>query len=176
MERKTREFTAGDQAWRAVEAWRAGSGHGLLYFLPLTDEPPSGGRAPGRADEGPWPAEDDRRDRRALLAPGDSLEGLEADGLRERLEEGAPLTETERRFADGEGRQWLAQDVGPVWADGGVAEGLTGVLFTSLEGELERVRTDGGALAGRAAAELAELLAAARRGDGEDGPSADGGG
>lgn len=145
MERPSREFDAGGVRWRAVAAWRGRSGHGLLYFLPL-----EGGEAAG----------DDRRDRRALLEPGRELPGLGPEELEELRERGTPLTGTERRFRAPDGRLWLVQSVGPVWADDGVAEGLTGLVFTSLEGEAERL-TAGGGHAGRATA--SELAARWRR-------------
>lgn len=145
MERPSREFDAGDARWRAVTAWRGRSGHGLLYFLPLEDGEVAG---------------DDRRDRRALLEPGRELPGLGPEELEEMLDRATALTGTERRFRAPDGRLWLVQSVGPVWAEDGVAEDLTGLVFTSLEGEPERLASGGGH-AGRAAA--SELAARWRR-------------
>lgn len=137
MERHSRELEIEDRRWRAVEAWRGASGHALVYFLPLADGEEVG---------------EDRVDRRASLPPGSSLEELTAAELRELWDRGTGLTETERRFRAPDGRLWLAQSQGPVWAEGGVAGGLTGVTFTSLEGERER-RTGDGDHAGRASGE-----------------------
>jgi hypothetical protein len=141
--------------WRAVEAWRAESGLGLVYFLPL--------------DEGAGVAEEDREDRRAALEPGETVEGLEGEALRERLGRATPLTGTERRFRAPDGRLWLAQSVGPVWADG-VASGLTGLLFTALEGPAGRAIVGGGHAGEMSDGELAERWRRAVEGSGEDGP------
>lgn len=130
MERERRQFEAGGRRWRAVEAWRSSKGSSLVYFLPLA-------RGSDR------PAGDDRLDRRAGLEPGRRLAELPAAELERLLEDGTGLTGTERRFRAPDGRPWLAQSVGPVWAEGGVAEGLTGVLFTSLAGEVRRARGAG---------------------------------
>ena len=127
-ERGERTLEADGRSWRAVEAWRAASGLGLVYFLPLED-----GEVRG----------DDREDRRAALEPGETVAGLEDAALRERLTGGTPLTETERRFRAPDGRLWLVQSIGPVWSDG-TASGLTGLLFTALEGPPSRARTGGG--------------------------------
>jgi len=137
MERQTRELEIGDRRWRAVEAWRGSSGHALVYFLPLADGVEAG---------------DDRLDRRASLPSGSSLDDVTPEELRELWDRGTGLTETERRFRAPDGRLWLAQSQGPVWAEGGVASGLTGVRFTSLEGERERLSGDG-EHAGRASPE-----------------------
>lgn len=139
MERDAKVLEAGGRRWRAVEAWRAEGGTGLLYFLPLEED--------GRV------AEDDRRDRRAALASGETVAELGEDELRERLERATPLTVTERRFLAPDGRPWLAQSVGPVWAED-VASGLTGLLFTALEGRSERVRSGGGHAGEMSASEL----------------------
>lgn len=102
----------------------------LVHFLPLDGEDGA-------------PADDDRIDRRAGLERGRRLADLEPDELDELLASGTPLTDTERRFRAPDGRPWLAQSVGPVWAEGGVAAGMTGVLFSSLAGEVRRVRGPG---------------------------------
>lgn len=129
MEREEREFTSDGARWRAVPARRGRSGHTLVYFLPV---------------EGDAVVDDDGRDRRAGLEPGRRLSDLDEDGLRTLLERGTRLTGTERRFRAPDGRLWLVQSVGPVWADDGVAEGLTGLVFTSLEGPPERLAAEGG--------------------------------
>lgn len=131
MERQRREFEARERRWRAVEAWRSSTGSVLVHLLPL-------------APDSDGPAGDDRLDRRAGLEPGRRLAELDDEELPGLLERGTPLTATERRFRAPDGRPWLAQSVGPVWAEGGVAEGLTGVLFSSLAGDVRRVRAAGG--------------------------------
>lgn len=132
------------RAYRAIEAWRGRAGHGLCYFLALEDT-------------GGTPAPDDRRDRRAALQPEERFGAIGSERWTELLDASVPLTDTERRFADTDGRLWLAQNVGPVWAEG-VAQGLTGVLFTSLQGTLERRRAEAGHLAEVAEEWLRRLL------------------
>lgn len=127
--RPSRRLELGDDAWRVREAWRAASGWGVAYFLAVSSE------AARR---------DDRRDRRALLETDTRLDDLDDAGLAGLLEGAAGLTSTERRFRDRDGRPWLAQSRGPVWAEGGVAEGLTGIVFTSLEGPFERIEVADG--------------------------------
>lgn len=129
MDRVTRIVEDDEGRWRAVEAWRGRGGVALLYFLRLDD---------GEVRE------DDGDDRRACLAADERLDGLTDGELRERLAAGTRLTGTERRFRAPDGAPWLAQSVGPVWAEGGVAEGLTGVVFTALEGPGRRLSGDGG--------------------------------
>lgn len=155
MSRGEKVMEAEGRRWRAVEAWRAESGLGLVYFLPLDGT--------GGVEEG------DREDRRAALEPGETVQGLEEEALRERLGGATALTETERRFRAPDGRVWLAQSVGPVWADG-VASGLTGLLFTALEGPTERAIVGGGHVGEMSDGELAERWRRAVEGSGEDGP------
>lgn len=165
MSRGEKAMEAEGRRWRAVEAWRAESGLGLVYFLPL--------------DEGAGVAEEDREDRRAALEPGETVQGLEEEVLRERLGRATPLTGTERRFRAPDGRLWLVQSVGPVWADA-VASGLTGLLFTALEGPPGRASVAGGHAGELSDGELAERWRRAVEGsgedgqDGEDGPSSTG--
>lgn len=128
MKRDGRIVETADGRWRALTAWRGRGDVGLLYFIRLEDGAPS-----DRADE----------DRRASLEPGEQLADLGDDELRRRLSDGTPLTGTERRFRAPDGELWLAQSVGPVWAEGDVAAGLTGVVFTALEGEPRRLTGDG---------------------------------
>lgn len=153
MSRGERVLEAEGRRWRAMEAWRAESGPGLVYFLPL--------------DEGAEVEEGDREDRRAALEPGETVQGLEEEALRERLGRATALTGTERRFRAPDGRLWLAQSVGPVWADA-VASGLTGVLFTALEGPAERASAAGGHAGEMSDGELAERWRRAVEGPGED--------
>ena len=154
MERATKSVESEEGRWRAVEAWRGRGGVGLVYFLAL---------------EGDAVAAGDDADRRASLAPGERLEDLEEGALGQRLERGTALTETERRFRGPDGDLWLAQSVGPVWAEGGVAGGLTGVVFTALEGEPRRLSGDGGHVGEMSDAELAAAWRAAA-GDEDGGP------
>lgn len=131
-ERFEREFEVAGRRHRATAAWRGPeTGYGVLYVF-SRDE----------AQDGPVGA--DRGDRRALLTPEVDLETLTESGLLALYETGRPLTETERRFAAADGRQWLAQSQGPVWAGRAGAEGGTGVLFTSLEGEAVSLQAPGG--------------------------------
>jgi hypothetical protein len=107
----SRAFEAGGVRHTAVVAWRAESGHGLVFFVP--------------------------DDLRATLQPGRSLADLDEADLGVLLSDAAPLTETETRFRWA-GRSWLAQATGPVWAGDQIRSGLGGVLFTSLDGPFER--------------------------------------
>jgi hypothetical protein len=121
------ELEVEGRLYRATAAWRGPeTGYGVLYFFP--------------SDGG----EGDRGDRRALLTPEVSLRDLGESSLLPFYEAGRPLTETERRFSAADGRRWLAQSRGPVWADRSGAEGGFGILFTSLEGEPESLRGAGG--------------------------------
>lgn len=161
--RSSRELETDGERYRAVLAWRGrSSGRGLVYFLAL---------------DGDDPDPDDRRDRRAPLDDADSFAELSEGELSGLLEEAAPLTETERRFRAPDGRLWLAQSVGPVWAEEDPAEGSTGVLLTALEGKPERLRGPGahvGRLGGTELADLWRRAGAGEREDGADGGEADG--
>lgn len=152
MERARRILESEDGRWRAVEAWRGRGGVALLYFLAL--------------DEGDVAADDDA-DRRASLGPDERLEELSEERLRERLAAATVLTGTERRFRAPDGAPWLAQSVGPVWAEGGVAGGLTGAVFTALEGEARRLAGGGGHVGEMDDAELAAAWRAAAGGEPE---------
>lgn len=127
--RTARRLTVAGRTWRVVEAWRGSSGWGLAYFVALDAEDPSS---------------DDRLDRRAVLEPEEDLAALDEADLAGRVEGGAGLTSTERRIVDDDGRPWLVQSRGPVWAEGEVAAGLTSLLFTALDGPAERVPAEGG--------------------------------
>ncbi|MFQ5680078.1 MAG: hypothetical protein ACE5HP_11545 [Gemmatimonadota bacterium] len=140
-----RRFPAADEEWLAIEGWRTTEDQGLCYFLHLAD---------GRPDA------DDRTDRRALLESGERLGEMEEARLRELLAGAVPLTETERRLVDPSGEVWLAQSTGPVWAGEAVAEGMTGILFLSLESG-KRLGCGDGSLAGLSEEELRDLLAQA---------------
>lgn len=162
-ERTSRTIEAGGRRYRATVAWRGTtSGRGLLYFVALGEEGP----------------DDDREDRRVPLGPGRGLEEVSDEELVDLLSDGRPLTGTERRFRAPDGRLWLAQSVGPVWADDDPAEGSTALLFTSLEGEVERLRGPG-VHAGRVGEEELRALwrrAAAPEGGNEEDGSARGDG
>lgn len=150
-----REVRTGGVAYRALEAWRGAGGHVLCYFLALEDGAPAG---------------DDRRDRRAALEPGERLTELPEGEARARAEGARPLTDTERRFHDAVGTTWLAQNVGPVWAESGAAEGATGILFTSLGGPWRRAEAAGPHLGSVEEDDLRERLRAGLAA-GEGGPA-----
>jgi hypothetical protein len=145
--RDERRLSVADREWRVSEAWRGASGWGVAYFLCL-------------GAEGPDP--DDRLDRKALLPPDARLDSLSDEELVALHASAAGLTSTERRFADAEGRAWLAQGRGPVWAEADVAAGLTGLLFTALEGPAERVAVADGRAAHLTDSELRARLIVAR--------------
>ncbi len=123
-QRQIREVDYGGVSWRAIEAWRGRGGHALCYLLRIESE---------------QAAADDREDRRATLEPGEELTALSEDRLDALVAGAAPLTKTERRIVDAAGVPWLAQASGPVWAEGGVAAGLAGVVFTRLQGPFQRL-------------------------------------
>lgn len=131
LKRASRTVEHEGNGYLAVEGWRAASGEGLCYFVRL--EAPDGEAAD--SDEG---------DLRAPLGADEDLRELSGERLEELLRSAKPLTPTERRFRAPDGRLWLAQSVGPVWAGEGVAEGTTGVKFTSLQGTPERMEAEGG--------------------------------
>ena len=116
-ERPRREFEVDQRAWAAIDAWRDSGDLGLCYMVPLEDGDP---------------VRDDREDRRSTLEPGQLLRDLEAAALDTLWSAGVPLTETERRLVDPDNHLWLAQNTGPVWAEGGGASDATGVLFRCL--------------------------------------------
>lgn len=142
-ERGTRVVEAGGRRFRAALAWRgSASDYGLLYFVAL---------------DGGEPDPDDRQDRRSLVEPGLTLDAVSEEELRRSAAEGKPLTDTERRFRAPDGRLWLAQSAGPVWADREPAEGSTGLVFTALEGPADRLRGPGAHAGERTEDELADL-------------------
>ncbi len=154
-DRRERELASGSGRYRAVVAWRGRvSGSGLLYFVAM---------------DGDAPDPDDRRDRRAPLESGRTLDDIPEEELAEALEGGTPLTGTERRFRAPDGRLWLAQGVGPVWADEDPAEGSTGLLLTALEGPVRRLEAEGGHPGRMDEGELSDAWrrAAPAEGDGE---------
>jgi hypothetical protein len=144
--RSVRRLVHDDRKYEARVPWRSSSGLGLCFFVALDSE---------------VPAEADRADRRAALERGQNLDSMSDAELAERLETGSVLTNTERRFEAPDGESWLAQNIGPVWAEGAAA-GLTGVLFTSLSGSGQRWRTAAGHIGALRASELVGLLNEAR--------------
>ncbi|MCG8469443.1 MAG: hypothetical protein MJB57_14760 [Gemmatimonadetes bacterium] len=103
---------------RAIEAWRARSGLGLLYFV------------------------DEEGDRRASLAPEQTLETLTDADLSAVWERAVPLTPTERRIRDDDGRVWLIQGFGPVWAETGGAADAVGTRIRCLTHEIPPLRLE----------------------------------
>ena len=130
-----------------VDAWRNHKGLGLCYFIAVNSDVPEDG---------------DRSDLRAVLEADEALDSLSSERLQELFASGAPLTDTERRFETPNGGRWLAQSIGPVWAEG-VATGLTGVLFTDLAGDSERRQTASGPIAAISDEELLRLWTEATR-------------
>lgn len=138
-----REFEHDGVRWRALEGWRSRAGHTLCYFVVLQEGKPSAA---------------DSLDRRASIAPGESLVGQSEEQLLELLGSAAPLTVTERRVTDPDGAIWLIQNSGPVWAEGGLAAGLSGMVLTRLGNELQRFERPGDHLADLSEEALIGLL------------------
>jgi len=84
--------------------------------------------------------------RRMALAPGRGIEHLSIADLSTGLAGAVGLTGTEAVFTAPDGRRWLAQAVGPVWAGSEAAEGLVGTMFTSIDGRFERFEVGGSPL------------------------------
>lgn len=120
-------------AWTLYDLGRAASGLGLGYFV--------------RDDLGAG-------DRRAALAPGVRVGELDDEAFRRLWETARPLTPTERRLVDDGGAVWLAQGVGPVWADGGAAVGSVGIRLRCISTERPVVELNGAILAETPDAEL----------------------
>lgn len=108
------------QETEILEAWRTSRGTKLVLVFP-----------------GP---------RRILVAEDRELTRMEVEELRIALEGASGLTATEACFDAPDGRRWLAQAVGPVWAGSEGAEGLAGTLFTSIDGPFERFESRGSPL------------------------------
>lgn len=119
--------------WTLYDAGRASSGLGLGYFV----------------------CDDSRmEDRRAVLPAGLVLPDLDDEAFRALWEAGRGLTPTERRVVDGSGAIWLAQSVGPVWAEGGVAAGTVGVRLRCISADSPVVEWNGATLSGLSDADL----------------------
>ena len=119
--------------WTLYDAARAPSGLGLGYFV--CDDP-------------------EVADRRAALPAGLALSDLDDEAFRALWEAGRPLTATERRVVDGSGAVWLAQGMGPVWAEGGSAAGTTGLRLRCISAHRPVVELNGATLSGMSDAEL----------------------
>lgn len=142
-----RPLRSGEDDWLAIEAWRGRSGHALVYFLQTG---PDGSLS-----------DDDRLDRRALLEPGVSVQGLDEDTLGVLLEGAAPLTVTERRLQGPDGEPWLARNEGPVWAAGDSAAGVTSIEYIRLGSPPMRLRAAGEHVGSVSTRALEESLAGA---------------
>ena len=139
-----RPFEADHASWLAIDAWRSAGGLGLCYLVRLQNGAPT---------------EDDREDRRATLESNQHLDDLEGATLDALLVAGVSLTATERRITDTLGDLWLVRNTGPVWAEGGVAEGATGALFRCLtRGDRDPEARTAGHLQGESQADLVRLL------------------
>jgi hypothetical protein len=108
--RPSAEIEISGGRWVLFDAGRSPSGLGLGYFAERTRSGWAGSET----------------DRRVVLEPGEEVASLDEGRIRELWESGTPLTTTERRFVDDEGDLWLAQGVGPAWADRGTAEAAVG--------------------------------------------------
>lgn len=111
---------AEDAERELIEAWRTSRGTKLIVVLP-------------------GPA-------RFALDAGKDLDLLDASGLSAYLESAVDLTGSEAIFGAPDGRRWLAQAVGPVWAPTVGAEGLVATRFTSLDGPFESFQAPGSPL------------------------------
>jgi len=120
-------------AWTLYDAARAPSGLGLGYFV--CDDPKMA-------------------DRRTTLPAGLAVADLDDEAFRALWEAGRPLTPTERRVVDGSGAIWLAQSMGPVWAEGGSAADTVGVRLCCISAHRPAVELNGATLSEMSDAEL----------------------
>lgn len=120
-------------SWTMYEAARAPSGLRLGYFV--CDDP-------------------DVADRRTALPAGLALSDLDDEAFRELWEAGRPLTPTERRVVDGNGAIWLAQSMGPVWAEGGSAADTVGLRLRCISAHRPVAELKGATLSELSDAEL----------------------
>ncbi len=124
-------------AWQLFDAWRATSRLGLGYFIRED-------RAPG--------------DRKVELRPGESVSDLDDAGFEELWGRAHELTPSERRVVDEEGAVWLAQGMGPVWAEGGAAANAIGFRLRCISADRRIVERKGKAPNEVSEAELIEAL------------------
>ena len=120
-------------SWTLHDAGRAPSGLGLGYFV---------------CDDA------EVADRRTALPAGVDVRGLDDEAFRALWEAGRELTCTERRIVDPHGLVWLAQSVGPVWAEGGTAAGTLGVRLRCVSAERPVLELNGVTLSEVADADL----------------------
>ena len=128
-----RSGTIDGASWTLYEAARAPSGLGLGYFV--CDDP-------------------EVEDRRTALPAGLALSHLDDEAFRELWEAGRPLTPTERRVVDADGAIWLAQSMGPVWAEGGSAANTVGLRLRCISAHRPAVELNGATLSEMSDAEL----------------------
>ncbi len=126
-------------SWTLYAAARAPSGLGLGYFV--CDDP-------------------ERADRRTALPAGPALPDLDDEAFRALWEAGRELTRTERRISDGTGAIWLAQSMGPVWAEGGSAADTVGLRLRCITDECPVVELNGATLSEMSDAELIARIGA----------------
>lgn len=131
--RARRPGTIDGASWTLYEAARAPSGLGLGYFV--CDDP-------------------EVADRRTALPAGLALSDLDDESFRALWGAGRPLTRTERRLVDGGGAIWLAQSMGPVWAEGGSAADTVGLRLRCISARRHVVELNGATLSGMSDAEL----------------------
>ncbi len=120
-------------SWTLHDAGRAPSGLGLGYFV---------------CDDA------EVADRRTALPAGLGVPDLDDEAFGALWEAGRELTCTERRIVDPHGMVWLAQSVGPVWAEGGTAAGTLGVRLRCVSAERPVLELNGVTLAELSDAEL----------------------
>lgn len=131
--RPRRSGTIDGASWTLYEAARGPSGLGLGYFV--CDDPTVA-------------------DRRTALPAGLALSDLDDEAFGALWEAGRPLTPTERRVVDGSGAIWLAQSMGPVWAEGGSAAGTVGLRLCCISAQRAVVELHGATLSEISDAEL----------------------
>ncbi len=136
--RPRRSGTIEGASWTVYEAARARSGLGLGYFV--CDDP-------------------EVADRRTALPAGLALSDLDDEAFHALWEAGRPLTPTERRVVDGNGAIWLAQSMGPVWAEGGRAADAVGLRLCCISAHRPVVELNGATLSEMSDAELIARVA-----------------
>lgn len=137
--RPRRSGTIDGASWTLYEAARAPSGLGLGYFVCGDPEV---------------------ADRRTALPAGHALSDLDEEAFRALWGAGRTLTRTERRVVDGGGAIWLAQSMGPVWAEGGSAADTVGLRLRCISARRPVVELNGATLSGMSDAELIAAVGA----------------